>query len=696
MNALWFLINSTLAIAISYGASLLVFHNADPSKRFLAAVAGFPVVAVGAVLLTGAFGVLSSPSVALLLFAVILAGWSIPGVRKAILHNAQTNPGMQESPVPAPEPELIGLAAAVTVAFFGVPLVRALFAGLNFGVDDLTYHAPAFADWVTQHGIVLSPFDYHAYYSFNAEALAAWCVLPFHTDGLVGMAGAFWLGLLWLASARLVMLLGGNRIQALIAASLVTAAPVVATMAARVSSPDIAGTAMIFSATTFLAPDNKRSPAVSVGSAAYAGGLLGFALGCKVSFGLVLFVVLCWVLFSRSLATNRSDRLRIAAIIFLTSMITGGAWYVRNLVLTGNPVFPAQLGPFAGPFTQADQSRTKLISWILERPMDLTQWSAIVSALCDWPPSLFALSFAGYIWGIWQLLRSKLHGHRSPLQTLLLLIGLVVAVSYFIVPFSATYNEEHGLLTPQIRFVITSYVVGVLLFCSIPATTYRRRLFVVIVALMALIPAWSGKPMVGLVLVVSGMALPFVVHLFESAFTNSHMSTPRWMWVGVAIGVAGLAFLQPVIQRATDQRVYEFGQPNEPIGQAWKAVAALPSGARIAWFANSPQEYYPLFGRHLNLVPVPLNQDGTPCGRLHTLFAESGGAISWWGGEPAPTSEVFLENLKKAHVDFVLVSKWHGPAWPAQENILSGSGAWKSTYEDGYSTLWKASGATTF
>ena len=60
MNALWFLVNTTMAIAISFGASLLVFHNADPSKRFLAAVAGFPVVAVGAVL-TGAFGVLRLP-----------------------------------------------------------------------------------------------------------------------------------------------------------------------------------------------------------------------------------------------------------------------------------------------------------------------------------------------------------------------------------------------------------------------------------------------------------------------------------------------------------------------------------------------------------------------------------------------------------------------------------------------------------
>ena len=192
---------------------------------------------------------------------------------------------------------------------------------------------------------------------------------------------------------------------------------------------------MIFSATTFLAPDSKRSPAVGVGSAAYAGVLLGFALGCKVSFGLVLVVVLCWVLFSRSLATHFSDRLRVSAIILFASVITGGVWHVRNLVLTGNPVFPAQLGPFAGPFTQADQSRTKLIAWILERPTDLTQWSAIVSALSDWPPSLFALCFAGYVWGIWQVLRSKVHGHQSPLRALLLLIGLVVAVSYFVVPF---------------------------------------------------------------------------------------------------------------------------------------------------------------------------------------------------------------------------------------------------------------------
>jgi hypothetical protein len=689
MGAFWFLLSTILALAISFGAAFLSFGPRTPWKTLLGTVAGFPLVAVSAVLVTGVSGVLAVQWIALFLAGVILCAWLFPGVRTALRRAIHLDGPAEPHGRSALDPLQAGLAIALTIAFVGVPMARSLVAGPNFGSDDFSYHAPSITEWMLHGQIVLAPYDYHSYYPFNAEALATWVVLPFHRDGLVGLTGAYWLVLLWLATIQLVIVLGGSRFHGVIAGALVIASPLVSSMATRFSSPDVAGVAMILTAVTFLAPDPGRTPSISRSSSVYAGLLLGFALGCKVSYGLPLAIVLGWTLFSSRVAPSYSARARLTAVVLACGFITGAFWYLRNWSLTGNPLFPAQAGPFAGPFTQADQARTKLITWILERPTDLQQWSFILRTMVDWPPSLFALSLFGYLGASWGLVRSRLRKQKNPLQILLIVIGLGVALVFVFLPFSGTDNEPGGALDPKTRFIILTYVLGVILFCTMPAKTVRRQTIMMAVAILAIIPAWAANPWIGLSIVLASFLYPLTGSIWQRVSGSVRLHKMSWILGVTGSVLVGLVLIQPVAQYLTDQRVFKYGLPESPIGQAWQAMESLPAGSRIGWFTNKPQEYYPLFGRALNKIPVPLDPNGVRYRPLHIISAETRSMLSWWGGEATPEVSRFAENIRRTGIDFVLVSKWGGQDWPPQQDILRKSAGILPVYEDGHSTIWK-------
>jgi|GEM_PF-2075289 len=688
-GAIWFLLSTILALGISFGAAVLSLGRGTPWKLLLGTVAGFPLVAVSAVLVTGVSGVLTIQWIVLCLVVVILCAWLFPGVRGALLRPMHTEGPAQPLGPSAPDPLRSGLALALTIAFVCVPIARSLVAGPNFGSDDFSYHAPSITEWMLHGQIVLAPYDYHSYYPFNAEAFAAWFVLPFHRDGLVGVTGAYWLVLLWLATFQLVILLGGSRFSGVIAGALVIAAPLVSSMATRFSSPDVAGVAVILTAVAFLAPEPGRTPSISRSSSVYAGLLLGFALGCKVSYGLPVIVVLGWILFSSRLAPSSSARVRLTAVVLAGSLIAGAFWYVRNWSLTGNPLFPAQAGPFEGPFMPAEQARTKLITWILERPADLQQWSSILRAMVDWPPSLFALSMFGYLGAFWSLFRFRPGRQPDVQQILLVLIGLGVAVVFVFLPFSGTDNEPGGALDPKTRFIILSYAIGVILFCSMPARTVRKQAFMIATAILAIIPAWAANPWIGLCIVLASFLYPVISNIWQRVSGGVHLHKRSWILGATGSVLVGLVLIQPVAQYFTDQRVFNYGFPESPVGKAWQALESLPAGSRIGWFSNKPQEYYPLFGRALNRIPVPLDPNGVRYRPLHVIYAETSCTLSWWGGETTPEVSRFADNVRRTGIDYVLVSKWGGQEWPPQQNILGKSAGITPVYEDGHSTIWK-------
>ena len=695
MNFFWFCTSNILAIAISVGAASVTVGVDSLPKFILATMAGYALVAVGAVLLTGACGLLLIQWVVFLLLVVALCGWLVPAVRTRIIRHCHSIISVQRNESGSPEPVMRELALILTVAFVSVPLVRCLVLGTNFGSDDLSYHGPVVAEWIMRQGIVNAPFDYHAYYPFNAEALAAWFVLPSHNDGFVGLAGAYWLILLWFAAVSLVMALGRSRSTGAIAAALIIAAPLVDSMANRISAPDIAGVTMVLAAAVFLAPDHRRTSGITTGSAIFAGLLLGFALGCKVSYGMALLVVICWILFYPNVVPTAPGRLRIAFIILATSLVTGGGWYVRNWLMTGSPVFPAQVGPFQGPFTSTDQARTKLITWILDRPTDFAQWSLLLRRLSDWPPSLFAVSVLGFLGSAWFFVRSRRGRGLAPLHALLFFLGVFLSVMFFFLPFSATYNEPHGSLEPAIRYAILPFAIGLICFCSLPWGTDGSKGSFMALVLLAIIPAWNSSPWIGLLLVPLAFMIVHINRFVDYVMKMTVRERTMWLSGGVVGVLTGLMLIQPLAQYLTDQRVYKHGMPGQDLGQAWKAIDKLPPGSKIAWFGNKLHDYYPLYGRGFNKTPVPLAPDGNPHVRLDLLYVQQRGSLPWWGDEPALNPATFCENIRRAGIDFILVSKWGGESWPAQQEVLGGSTWGTMIYNDGFSAIWRASSAQT-
>jgi hypothetical protein len=687
-DTLGFVFSTLLAAGISTGAAMLFIGRHEKWKFLLAAVAGFPLITTGSILLTGTMGILTPLWVNVLLLVTGLGAWCIPGIRSALHETVrhEDNPPEHE---PRPlDPVSHALAIAMTAAFVAIPILRAFIAGTNFGSDDFSYHAPGIAGWVLHNGIVLSPYDYHAYYPFNAEAFGTWFVLPFHSDGLIGIAGAYWLSLLWLATIALVLASGGSRVFGFFAGALVSAPPLIASMATRISSPDIAGGAMVVAAMVFLAPDSQHPRPLRSSSLAYAGLLLGFALGSKVGFGIPLAIALLWVLTTSLAAPRFTGRLRAAGILLLCSAVTGAGWYVRNWYLTGNPLFPAQVGPFAGPFTPAAQARTKLITWILERPTDLKQWALILRALVDWPPSLFAVSCIGYAATLWQFFPRRSRNRSVPLQTLLFASGLLMTASFLFLPFSGTDNEAHGILDPKTRFLVIPFAIGVILFSARPILTNRERMAMFATAILAIIPAWGANMWFGLLLVPAAFLIPRLANVWQKIASFTVSRRAFFMGGTVLLVITGFGLIRPFAQRMTDQRVFEYGSAQHPVGKGWKALDGFPAGSRIAWFANKPQEYYPLFGRGLSLIPVPLDPSGVPYKPLHALFKEEGNNVAWWGEEPTLDSSAFLLNIRQAGVDYILVTKWEGDAWPPQQRLLEQSGLFSPVYADGYSTVW--------
>lgn len=89
-----------------------------------------------------------------------------------------------------------------------------------------------------------------------------------------------------------------------------------------------------------LAGSVRRGPILA------AAFLAGVAAGCKYS--ALLFVFVWAVAVAAMLLWRRPRRLALAGGLAVLVMLGGGGWYLRNLVVLGNPLYPALAAPTSG------------------------------------------------------------------------------------------------------------------------------------------------------------------------------------------------------------------------------------------------------------------------------------------------------------------------------------------------------------
>jgi len=531
---------------------------------------------------------------------------------------------------------LAGLATAATV-WGGIAL-----GGATYAWDDLTYHAAVPAWWVQSGSLGVPPLTYQAYYPMNSEMLSLWFMLD-GSDTHIRMGVVLWAAMTATAGVAIGHINGRNVAGGALAMTVFLATPRVWEIGQSTSAPDLAVAGLGLSALALAWSPGSRSP---LPTAALCGVAVGLALGAKVSMApIALLLAMWWVLESRRIDDFRALWIFAAAVVMF-----GGWWYLRNLGLTGNPIFPAAFGPFAGPMDAAAQRETSLLGVLMRPERYPGALSKILYWRLDWPAPLGVLSAVGYLSGLIAMRRAWRFDRRHAHWLLLLVSSGLLFVAIFVVaPYSGTTNQPDYALHKMVRYLTLPFALG-----------------------LALLPA----------------ALPPVRQ------TGALLKpVPRTLGIAVLLVVLfGIASRGPAKAAANSESLFAWDNKKRPIGQAWAALEDLPDGSRIATMTVLPGSHaflYPLFGRRFQHTPVSVLPDGSARGFLHEEWRQRDGW--WWEFEHEPKTERLIANLRAIGVDYIIVSKWSkSEAWPPQRKSLKDHlGSKAIVYQDKYSEIWK-------
>jgi len=345
---------------------------------------------------------------------------------------------MRRHPLAAAIVAAIGILAAVNVAWaFLLP---------PFAQDDFTYHLVFPAEWAQSGTLNMRsvPFGNHSptYYPMNTELFWVWLLIPFRQLFHINAAQSVFFVFSVVASYEIFRHCHASRRASLVAASLFGLCPVVVAELAKAYVDVAFGCFFLVALAAVLAFGRAPSAAKAFQIAAAVGLFAGTKIPGVVFTLLVLApltaVVLVWT-WRRTGPSSRPGAGRIAAVLAGSGILfiaAGGWWYVRNLLLTGNPVFPLNVKVLGATLFEGAYNRTALpeshVSTLLD--LYLLPFLALFAAagLCVVGAALF------------KMVSSAARGGGSSTERVypgaVLLAGVVlpaviVAIFHFLLPF---------------------------------------------------------------------------------------------------------------------------------------------------------------------------------------------------------------------------------------------------------------------
>jgi hypothetical protein len=254
----------------------------------------------------------------------------------------------------------VGIVALVT-AHWGLTIDSALDRGI-FNFDSLWYHMPFAADIAQSHSVLglhhSETVFTNWFYPQNSELLHAAGILLVHRDTLSLFLNLGWLAIAFLAAWCVGRPYGRGHLSVAAVAILLECHTLVVRDPGAAKN-DVATAALLLAAVAILvnawaARREGEGDSLAPGWPLAAAGLaVGLAVGTK-------FTVLAMAggLSVAVLALAPAGRRRLAAAWwFLPALAGGGFWYLRNLIVAGNPLPEvAHLGPITLPHPERLQS----------------------------------------------------------------------------------------------------------------------------------------------------------------------------------------------------------------------------------------------------------------------------------------------------------------------------------------------------
>jgi glycosyl transferase family 87 len=521
--------------------------------------------------------------------------------------------------------------------------------------DDYTYHLVYPALWLREHAIA-SPipaqtFTMQAWYPLSADVVAAWFMAPLsgsRGDALawVSLTGTLYAGLVAAGVAVLLTRAGCRPGAWAVPALLFATSPRIGIMASSFSDADLAQAAALLGALAFAVPREAEEAERDVRADAwYAGLLSGLALGIKVSAAPLALVILVMLALRGRAVARAAGALGITLVVAASWLVTGGYWYLRNLICTGNPVYPAAfLGRSGTTFPE-----TTLLEYARHYGLRRGLADALI-VYADWPRTHAVLAVVGLLGlGAWLAWR-----RRSATRAQRYLGGgtLVSAATILILLPLAPYSAGNAM-------------------------TFRSG-FV----------HWDSMRYVALAPILGWVALAFLV---DASGPRSHVATSaprRWMTARrrvLALGAAVLVLALIVVTRHDSKAAATAAAlHHEPLfGATVATLDRQPPGTRVAVFGD--QWIYPAFGERDHLQPVRLDRDG----RLAT--APIGDAMQ--PGDLTVDAPTFRANLAASGVSVVVIvhlpHPGRSPRWPTQHAALETLADARLLHLDAVAAVWR-------
>src|SRR5436190_745263 len=329
--------------AFSVRALLLPAWRGAPARLAELVLAAAALVLVSELL--GVVGLYKEAAVVAVLIAIGVGG----GVAARAV--GARRPGSPAATPPAPPSSRIAVAGAIITvaalaAAWAVPTLTSAGGGM-IRSDTLWYHMPLATRWAQTSHIgpifFFDPIYFASFYPANSELFHALGVLVYNRDVLSPLLNGGWLAVSFLGAWCIGRPYGLGP-QALIGASIALGAEMLVGYEAGEALNDITGVAFTLGAGAILVnaravalggaprrPILRPLPPAAVGVAGLAAGI---AAGMKLSFLPVAAVLTVGVI----VVAGRGARWRTAVAWLVPMAATGGFWYLRNLVVVGNPI----------------------------------------------------------------------------------------------------------------------------------------------------------------------------------------------------------------------------------------------------------------------------------------------------------------------------------------------------------------------
>jgi hypothetical protein len=690
----WLLLNggavvAALALARARGATTRMTSPA------LAALSGYLALVHSLVLSAGLGGHLTVAGLGLLLAGAVVASlWLARGV-----------PPSADGTVERPVGILTWFAGLAAIVAAGIWVWPQLTQATRLWIwDDYTYHMIYPTLWLRDHVIAaaspVQAFTMQAWYPLSASVVATWFMAPWagaRGEALAGVSltGVLYGGIVATAVAALLARAGCRPAAWALPLVLFATSPRIAVMASSFSDADLAQAAALLGGLAFAMPrgaaDHRGDAGVrsaeslhDLGAdAGYAGLLTGFALGVKVSAAPVALVVLGLLGWrARALPPPARGRGTIAVVLLLVAawLTVAGYWYARNVLHTGNPLYPAAwLGWPGTTFPE-----TTLLEYWRHYGVRRTFADAL-PIYADWPRSHAILAGLGLIGlATWLLARGR--GATRAQRAFAggtLVTAIIILVLLPLAPYSAgnSMTFRSGFVHwDSMRYVALVPILGWVALGFLVDAAGPVRGGAAAAVLTAAVLLTSTNASLASPLVVTGLALGTVL---IGWLRPARLMTGRRPVVAAAAGAVVIGGIV-LGWHGTKAAATAASIHREPLyGRVVAVLDGQPAGTRVAVFGD--QWIYPTFGDRAHLDPIRLDRDGHPAAELPGDAMEPGDLTV----DPA----MFASNLRASGVDVVVVLRLPHPGRsgerPSQEAALESLGIARLLHRDGAATVWR-------